>query len=171
MMFAGFAHAQLPEVTYDRLVLRTTGPELIEKYKTFEGAVINMTREEWEVMRQWDGYDEDAARKVVADRKKRLAPSDEPPSQSKMLTGGCDCWVQPDGSYTTIGTTDWDFTGGAGADVDCAVGPLSLPFDFNFYGTTYTSFYINSKGSISFGDYIIDWTPEEFPGADRKSVV
>lgn len=161
--------AQQPASSNDRLVVRSTGEALIQKYRTFEGAVINMTREEWEVMRQWDQYDESEARRIVAERKKKRNPSDEPPS-SKLLTGGCDCWVQPDGSYTTIGTTDWDFTGGAGADVDCSVGPLSLPFDFNFYGTTYTSFYINSKGSISFGDYIIDWTPEEFPGANYNQI-
>lgn len=165
----GTVFAQQHQQAHDRYVLRTSGEALIEKYKTFEGAVIHMTREEWEVMRAWEGYDEAEARRIVAERKAKLAPSDEP-FMSKLLTGGCDCWVQPDGSYTTIGTTDWDFTGGAGADVDCSVGPLDLPFDFNFYGTSYDQFYINSKGSISFGNYIIDWTPEEFPGATYNQI-
>ena len=162
--FSGTSYAQGVAGQHERLVLRNSGPALIEKYGSFEGAVIRMTREEWEVMRQWEGYDEGEARRIVAERKAKLGAPDEPIS-SKLLTGGCDCWVQPDGSYTTIGTTDWDFTGGAGADVDCSVGPLDLPFDFNFYGTSYDEFYINSKGSISFGNYVIDWTPEEFPNA------
>ena len=166
---AGCLSAQETIYQHERMVVRSSGPELIEKYKSFEGAVIHMTREEWDVMRQWEGYDEAEARRIVAERKARLNPSDKPLT-TKLLTGGCDCWVQPDGSYTTIGTTDWDFTGGAGADVDCSVGPLDLPFDFNFYGATYDQFYINSKGSISFGDYVIDWTPEEFPGASYNQI-
>lgn len=167
--FSGSSHAQGVAGQHERLVLRTSGPALIEKYGSFEGAVIRMTREEWEVMRGWEGYDEGEARRIVAERKAKLGAPDEP-QLSKLLTGGCDCWVQPDGSYTTIGTTDWDFTGGAGADVDCSVGPLDLPFDFNFYGTSYNEFYINSKGSISFGNYVIDWTPEEFPNAQYNQI-
>ncbi|SVC05822.1 uncharacterized protein METZ01_LOCUS258676, partial [marine metagenome] len=30
-------------------------------------------------------------------------------------------------------------------------GPIQLPFDFTFYGETYSQVYINSNGSVSFG--------------------
>jgi len=140
-----------------------TGEAIIEKYSTYERAVHEMNREEWAVFRNWSGYDED---RVVAIRKaaKKKYRKTHPAGGVKMFPpGGCDCWVEPDATYTTIETDDWDFTGGAGADVDCSIGPIQLGWTFNFYGEQFTEFYINSKGSISFGNYIIDWTPEEFP--------
>lgn len=149
----------------ERLIVPSNGEGLVEKYGTFERAVHEMSRDEWEIFRSWEGYDEPRVRSIRAAAKEKYR-KEHPNAGSavKMMPpGGCDCWVEPDETYTTIGTNDWDFTGGAGADVDCSVGPINLGWTFDFYGEQFNSFYINSKGSISFGNYIIDWTPEEFP--------
>lgn len=55
-------------------------------------------------------------------------------------------------------------------NVDCSHGPIDLGWQFNFYGQNFNQFYINSKGSISFGNYVIDWTPEEFPSAAYNQI-
>ena len=39
------------------------------------------------------------------------------------------------------------------------------PF-IDLYGATYGNFYVNSKGQISFGGDVIDWTPTGFPAAE-----
>jgi gliding motility-associated-like protein len=78
-------------------------------------------------------------------------------------TDGCDCWVEPDASYTQITVDDMEYTAGAGEFVDFSTLPIQISFDFELYGIVYNSFYLNSKGSVSFDDYTIDWTPEEFP--------
>ncbi len=82
-----------------------------------------------------------------------------------MLPGeDCDCWIEPDVTYTILDpVTAWDFCeGGAQEGVDC-FHQLLLPFDFCFYGTTYDQVWITTKGTISFGNGYYDWTPSEFP--------
>ncbi|UCF65740.1 MAG: hypothetical protein JSW33_07875, partial [bacterium] len=38
--------------------------------------------------------------------------------------------------------------------IDQVVGPISLPFDFQFYGNTYSNIYISSNGFISFNNIL-----------------
>ncbi|MGB1076138.1 MAG: gliding motility-associated C-terminal domain-containing protein [Flavobacteriales bacterium] len=141
-----------------------SGEAIIDKYHTFERAVHEMSRDEWAIFRSWEGYDESRVVAIRAAAKEKYRKEHPPKNGVKMFPpGGCDCWIEPDASYTTIGTNDWDYTAGAGADVDCSIGPVQLGWSFEFYGEQFTEIYINSKGSISFGNYIIDWTPEEFP--------
>jgi gliding motility-associated-like protein len=152
---------------------REATPEsIIRKYNSFKGAVINMTRDEWEVLRTWENYDEAEARQIVADRKGKHT---ERMAQNKgarmMAEGDCECWVEPDETYTQINSTDWDETGGAGIDVDAWLGPIGLNgWSHNHYGELFNAFYINSKGTVSFGGGYIDWTPEEFPGASYDQI-
>ncbi|MDY0218577.1 MAG: PKD domain-containing protein [Candidatus Cloacimonas acidaminovorans] len=40
---------------------------------------------------------------------------------------------------------------------------IQLPFAFDFYGTTYTEFYINNNGNVSFGNPYSTYTSYEFP--------
>lgn len=162
------ASASISVEGQSRLRIPSTGEALIERYGSFKGAVLNMSREEWLVMREWEEYDEHEARVIAhnakqAIREEKATEISQRKLERQMMPGGCDCWIEPDETYTLIETLDWQYTAGAGADVDCSIGPLQLGFEFDFYQGTYDSFYINSKGSISFGDYIIDWTPEEFP--------
>ncbi|MDG1779445.1 MAG: gliding motility-associated C-terminal domain-containing protein [Flavobacteriales bacterium] len=153
-----------------------TAEQIIDKYNSFEGAVRNMSRAEWEVMRAWDQYDEGEARRIVAEHKAATSEIRAERRQNgvyarQLAAGDCDCWVEPDETYTQINTTDWDETGGAGADVDAWLGPIGLNgWSHNHYGELFNSFYINSKGTVSFGAGYIDWTPEEFPGATYDQI-
>jgi hypothetical protein len=45
---------------------------------------------------------------------------------------------------------DGSFTGPLGGCDDCSFGSFTIPFTFCFYGTSYTSFYINNNGNVSF---------------------
>lgn len=81
------------------------------------------------------------------------------------LAQECDCWIQPDDSYTQITTDMWTVSGGGGPAVDSSFGPVDLGGGntFDLFGTSYSNFYINTDGSVSFGAEVIDWTPEPFP--------
>ena len=46
---------------------------------------------------------------------------------------------------------------------DGSSNQLSLPFNINFYGETYSSFFVNNNGNISFNQPISSFTPEAFP--------
>lgn len=75
--------------------------------------------------------------------------------------GVCNCWIEPDNSYTTqsswpLGSNNFD---------DGAAGPFALPFTFNLYGETYTEFYLNINGNISFGSAYNTFTASGFPSA------
>ena len=172
-----FAFALLSiQVAFSQAIEETSSPKfqdqsaqsILDKYKSFKGAVLNMTRDEWSVIRNSEEYNEQDARVILNEskeawKKENAALIQERKAMRQNQPGGCDCWIEPDDTYEQITTFDWDFTDGAGANVDCSIGPLQLPWTFDFYGTAYDEIYINSKGSISFGDYLIDWTPEEFP--------
>lgn len=70
------------------------------------------------------------------------------------LRGGaetCDCWHEPDGSYTTINNnSDWT-AGGFNNTDDGSFGPLALPFQFYLYGQLWNSVFININGNVTFG--------------------
>ena len=167
-----------------------TGKEIVESYATFEDAVLHMTREEWEVVREWDEFDEvryltflhDYHDSFEAERVKNK----EMRLQKIMMDDACGCWVEPDDSYYTmvpppglggLGPNEiaWDSQGGAGWNVDCASAAIEIsqqtnPWSFELYGDTYNQFYINSKGQISFGGTVIDWTPTGFPAAEYNQI-
>jgi hypothetical protein len=50
----------------------------------------------------------------------------------------------------------------AGND-DGSLGPISLGFQFNLYGSSYSSLYINNNGNISFGQPLEAYNPSGFP--------
>ena len=41
--------------------------------------------------------------------------------------------------------------------------PIQLQAGRLSFGSVYSEFYVNSKGMISFGGDVIDWTPTSFP--------
>jgi len=49
------------------------------------------------------------------------------------------------------------------------VGPFSIGFDFNFYGSIYKSFYVQSNGVISFNAGAIPYMNEEIPAVDESN--
>ncbi|MEC8634731.1 MAG: cadherin repeat domain-containing protein, partial [Bacteroidota bacterium] len=147
----------------------TTVDGILDRYGSFKGAVLNMTREEWEVFRGWEAYDHSEAKRILKEHKDKWQAehadeiAERKASRMLITTSGCDCWVEPDESYTQITEDDQFYLSGAGINVDYSTEPISMGFDFEMYGQTFSQFYLNSKGSISFDDYTIDWTPEEFP--------
>ena len=46
---------------------------------------------------------------------------------------------------------------------DGSSNPIPLPFAFQFFGTPYSSVFINNNGTISFGSGISAFTPSDFP--------
>ncbi|MGB1031552.1 MAG: hypothetical protein ACPGWM_03000, partial [Flavobacteriales bacterium] len=149
------AQLQTQEAVVEKAL--TTPAEVIEKYGSFEEAVFNMTRPEWDIIRTWEEYSEDEVVELITARKntpEKLAIQQSRKMKRMMPPGdGCSCWVEPDETYTQITTADWTQSGGAGADVDSWLGPITLGAGnlFSHYGTTYNSFYIQSKGTVAFG--------------------
>ncbi len=67
----------------------------------------------------------------------------------------CDCWIQPDASYTLAMAPNDDFSSGL----------ITIPFQFNLYGTNYSNLYINNNGNISFDAPYGTFTADPFPTA------
>ncbi|MFM1799842.1 MAG: hypothetical protein RLZZ117_2120 [Cyanobacteriota bacterium] len=53
---------------------------------------------------------------------------------------------------------------------DGSTSQLTLPFPINFYGTTYTSFWVNNNGNVTFNGPLSSYTPDAFPGAPRPMI-
>lgn len=62
------------------------------------------------------------------------------------------------GSAANVGAAD-------GRNDDGYRGPVNLGFSLNFFGTTYTQFFINNNGNVSFGNGISAFEPEGPTGA------
>lgn len=45
---------------------------------------------------------------------------------------------------------------------DGSTGSVGLGFDFNYFGTTYDSVFVNTNGNVSFDQALSDWVPPEF---------
>lgn len=58
----------------------------------------------------------------------------------------------------------------SGRNDDGFSGPINLGFSLNFFGTTYTQFWINNNGNISFGNGISDYTPTGPTGASQPII-
>ena len=146
----------------------TTVEGILHRYRTYEGAVLNMSRPEWDVMRASNMYNKEEHIRILKKHKARWKAehADEiadRKAQRMQMTGGCDCWIEPDETYTLITEEDQIFTAGAGENVDFSTGEIMIGWDYSFYGNTYDRFFISSKGAVTFDQYSIDWTPEEFP--------
>lgn len=77
--------------------------------------------------------------------------------------GTCECWKEPDGSYTEIDNeTEWNASGFSSAD-DGSYGPINLPFQFFLYGQYWNTAYININGNVSFGNYYGTFSSTGFP--------
>ena len=167
-----------------------TAKQILDSYDSFEKAVLNMTRDEWAVVREWEEFDEVRYLTVLREHKDSFAGKREELKQLRLQkiaqNEACGCWVEPDETYTTmvpppglggLGPNEmaWANQGGAGWDVDCSSDPIAVsnqtdPWTFDLYGETYEFFYINSKGQISFGGDVIDWTPTGFPAAEYNQI-
>ncbi len=67
---------------------------------------------------------------------------------------------------TMIIPLDNSFTVAMPANDDGYTTEMALPFNFQFYGNTMNSFYINNNGNVSFGNPYATFTPSGFPVSD-----
>ena len=189
-MVALFAVANAPVQAQVNFEESRTAKQILDSYDSFEKAVLNMTRDEWAVVREWEEFDEVRYLTVLREHKDSFAGKREELKQLRLQkiaqNDACGCWVEPDETYTTmvpppglggLGPNEmaWANQGGAGWDVDCSSDPIAVsnqtdPWTFDLYGETYEFFYINSKGQISFGGDVIDWTPTGFPAAEYNQI-
>ena len=58
-----------------------------------------------------------------------------------------------DGSYPCTGM-------GAAVPANCTPTPVTLPFPIDYYGTVYTSVYINNNGNLTMGQPLSQFTPQ-----------
>ncbi|HRH38670.1 MAG TPA: hypothetical protein PK760_10010, partial [Flavobacteriales bacterium] len=84
-------------------------------------------------------------------------PLGTPPPVGEERGGGvdCNCWIQPDGSYTLA----------MAPNDDGSSTIINLPFTFDLYGDTYTSCYINNNGNVSFGSQYGTFSASPFPSS------
>jgi hypothetical protein len=47
---------------------------------------------------------------------------------------------------------------------------LPLPFQIKFYGNTFSNFYVNNNGNITFQSPLSSFTPSAFPGAPQPLI-
>jgi hypothetical protein len=58
----------------------------------------------------------------------------------------------------------------SGRNDDGFSGPINLGFTLNYFGSSYTSFYINNNGNVSFGSGISDYVPTGPTGASAPVI-
>ncbi len=68
----------------------------------------------------------------------------------------CGCWVEPDASYTLLQNITGTFDDGSSFN-------LNMPFTFDIYDDSYTSFFININGNVTFGNAVGTFSPDGFP--------
>ena len=86
--------------------------------------------------------------------------SNKPVSNGVEKSDGCDCYVEPDMTYTLALQPSDDGSSPA----------INLPFSFNFYGTTYNSLYINNNGNVTFGNSLSTYSSTAFPSANNRII-
>jgi|GEM_PF-6390122 len=81
-------------------------------------------------------------------------------SSIAFTQSNCDCWIEPDNSYTLA----------LGASDDGSSQQIALPFTFNFYGDQYNSVYINNNGNISFLQAFGSFSSTGFPTTNNVMI-
>lgn len=67
--------------------------------------------------------------------------------------GDCNCWIAPNAEYQlALAATD-----------DGSSAQITLPFQFDLYGTQYNTCYINNNGNVSFESPYTTFSAESFP--------
>ncbi|MCX6295859.1 MAG: T9SS type A sorting domain-containing protein [Bacteroidetes bacterium] len=114
---------------------------------------INITSQQYDILKQanqldyskhYNFTDVDFSKPVTRPSKKAI---DKSPSAI------CSCLIPLDATFTVAMAPNDDESSAL----------ISLPFNFNFYGTTYTSLYINNNGNISFTAPYGSFTSNPFP--------
>jgi len=139
-------------------------PDLSEEELYQYERLLYMSKDDWELFRTDPRYNDARIRDIYHANKGKIKFEDAIASAQKTLPpGDCDCWIEPDATYTQTDPNDWPNCSGGGPGVDCWLGPINLGFTFCFFGQDFSQVYFTSKGTIAFGGGYFDWTPHEFP--------
>ena len=82
----------------------------------------------------------------------------KPASYNKA--NACDCYIEPDSSYTLA----------MQPNDDGSTGFIPIPFDFNLYGQTYNGIYINNNGNLTFTGPMATFSATAFPSVGNGIV-
>ncbi len=94
-------------------------------------------------------------------------------TSTEGLRSSSDCWSSLGAGYIHIN----DKFKGKNTSVptialdDGSYGPISLGWDFTFYGQTYNSLYVNVNGNITFGEPYSAYSPSGFPSNKVPSMI
>ncbi|MDB2473946.1 hypothetical protein N9X95_00535, partial [bacterium] len=106
LIFGLFFFLAAPSAAQTEYQENRSAKQIMDSYGTFEKAVLNMTREEWSVVREWEEFDEVRYLTALRDHKDSFAQEranlKELRLQKIMQNDACGCWVEPDDSYTRM---------------------------------------------------------------------
>ncbi len=87
-------------------------------------------------------------------------PGGDRPTISPVASNraACDCYVEPDASYTLA----------MAPNDDGSSALISIPFNFCMYGQTFNSFYINNNGNITFTSTLAAFSSTAFPSVGNQ---
>jgi hypothetical protein len=72
--------------------------------------------------------------------------------------GSCPCWIDPDSTYTlALGPAD-----------DASSAAIAIPFQFNLYGSPYSTCYVNNNGNVTFQASYLSFSASGFPVSNFK---
>lgn len=92
-------------------------------------------------------------------------PGKKPSPQGGAKSLNSYCFLEPTSQYSTVSYFNQSLVD------DDGVGPISIPFNFCFYGTNYNSFYINTNGNITFNGVYATYTPVGFPNNTTQPMI
>lgn len=89
-------------------------------------------------------------------------------SGSNTFSSLCQCWIPQDSAFAVV---PFDGSGGNGGpgippnyeNDDWSTNPITLPFNFCLYGTSYNQVYINNNGNVSIGSPYSVFSAVPFP--------
>lgn len=88
-----------------------------------------------------------------------ISPIISPSTNEK--SGACDCYVEPDASYTlALAPND-----------DGSSNLINIPFNFCMYGQTYNQIYINNNGNITFTGPMATFSATAFPSGGNNPII
>ncbi len=93
-----------------------------------------------------------AAPSAVATPVRMLRSAASPMLMAEADATANSSYIPVDASYTAVPRND-----------DGSYGPVNLPFQFNLYGTNYSSLYINTNGNITFTGAFPTYSASGFP--------
>ena len=103
-------------------------PELSEEELYMYDRLLYMSKEDWELFRSDPRYDDQRVRAIYTENKGKLSNFTKRKGGSqgsaKSLTDDCECWIEPDASYTASDPNDWPNCGGGGPGAYGTAGPV-----------------------------------------------